>query len=112
MEAHELSAKWKEKTLTAIEIERYLLQNTSANHYHGSSTINHVADLCYQIYLWSTGQILSVGDFLQAIINNDLTEAVHRADELNRTALWLYVAFLYNVAPGDWKHTKKEFENK
>jgi hypothetical protein len=43
------------------------------------------------------------GDFLTAVINNDLREAVGRADLLNRAALADYVMFFYNDAPsGCW----------
>lgn len=40
------------------------------------------------------------GDFLQAVISNDLTEAVARADSENVRLLPAYVGFLYNQAPG------------
>ena len=40
------------------------------------------------------------GDFLTAVICNDLRNAVGRADETNLPLLKLYVQWFYNVAPG------------
>ena len=40
------------------------------------------------------------GDFLQAVICNDLKEACGRADEENLENLPAYVAYFYNNAPG------------
>lgn len=46
---------------------------------------------------------LPPGDFLQAVISNDLKEAVGRADETNQRCLPEYIKFLYNHAPiGCW----------
>jgi len=43
------------------------------------------------------------GDFLQAVISNDLKEACGRADEENMRNLPAYAAFLYNHFPvGSW----------
>lgn len=43
------------------------------------------------------------GSFLEAVISNDLKEAVSRADSPNQQALVKYVRFLYNYAPiGSW----------
>jgi hypothetical protein len=39
------------------------------------------------------------GDFVKAFVNNDLMEAVGRADETNRTFLHFYVQLLYNFSP-------------
>jgi hypothetical protein len=105
MQASDLTDKWVNKELPEEKIEKYLCDNLRAYNYHDAKTINHVADLCHQIYMWSTGQYGFLDDFLEAIVKNDLFEAVHLADDKNRTALWLYVAFLYNVAPGGWRGT-------
>lgn len=40
-----------------------------------------------------------VGDFLQAVLKNDLREAFMRADDVNFRAVGNYVRFLYNYAP-------------
>lgn len=41
------------------------------------------------------------GHFLTAVIQNDLTEAVNRADEENMRNLPAYVAYFWNNAPAD-----------
>jgi len=41
-----------------------------------------------------------VGDFLQAVICNDLREAFWRADDVNIEIIGVYVAWFYNEAPG------------
>jgi len=46
------------------------------------------------------------GDFLSAVINNDLKEAVGRADGTNINCLKNYVMWFYNNAPsGTWGYT-------
>jgi len=43
------------------------------------------------------------GDFLRAVLQNDLQDACGRADDMNIEALHVYCAFLYNHAPsGCW----------
>ena len=39
------------------------------------------------------------GSFLEAVLSNNLRDAVARADDINRDALPDYVRFLYNHAP-------------
>lgn len=39
------------------------------------------------------------GDFLQAVLRNDLRQAVGRADDTNRHCLPAYVTYLYSMAP-------------
>jgi len=50
------------------------------------------------------------GDFLQAIICNDLVEVVHRADEENRRNLPAYVAYFYNEVPLPIWRTKEKMK--
>ncbi len=46
---------------------------------------------------------LPPGDFLSAVIDNDLKEAIGRADDTNRSLLWNYIRWFYNWAPsGTW----------
>lgn len=46
---------------------------------------------------------LPTGGFLEAVINNDLCQAIGRADEKNMLALPAIVSYLYNEAPmGSW----------
>ena len=42
---------------------------------------------------------LQPGDFLTAVIDNDLAEAVGRADDENTANLPAFVAYFYNEAP-------------
>lgn len=42
-----------------------------------------------------------VGHFLTALLSNDLTNAVLRADDENRSALVDWVGFLYEYAPSN-----------
>lgn len=49
-----------------------------------------------------------VGNFLTAVLSNDLKEACARADITNQYALPKYVMFLYNYAPvGCWGDYEK-----
>ena len=41
------------------------------------------------------------GDFLTAVICNDLRNAIWRADAENKALLSLYVMWFYNIAPGN-----------
>lgn len=48
------------------------------------------------------------GDFLMAVIENDLKEACGRADDTNRQLLWNYCNFFYNYAPSQcWGSPEK-----
>lgn len=49
-----------------------------------------------------------VGDFLTAVLANDLVEAIGRADLYNSWLLPIYVGFLYNEFPSDaWGSREK-----
>lgn len=39
------------------------------------------------------------GDFLEAVLSNDLKEAFSRADDINIANMFEWVSFLYNYAP-------------
>lgn len=41
------------------------------------------------------------GDFLQAVLRNDLKEACAMADDENQALIWDYAYVLYNYAPSD-----------
>ena len=51
------------------------------------------------------------GDFLCAVIQNDMMEALGRADETNRPNLHNYGMFLYNYAPGGSFGSVENFAN-
>lgn len=50
------------------------------------------------------------GDFLAAVVCNDLREAVERADDVNRGRLADYVRFFYNYAPSGCWGSKERFD--
>ncbi|MCP4599259.1 MAG: hypothetical protein GY847_01760 [Proteobacteria bacterium] len=50
------------------------------------------------------------GDFLQAILSNDLKESCGRADEENLANLPAYCAFLYNEAPAFCYGSREKME--
>jgi len=51
-----------------------------------------------------------VGDFLKAVICNDLREAVGCADDMNIANLPAYVGYFYNEAPGVCWGSRGEME--
>ncbi|HUS89234.1 MAG TPA: hypothetical protein VMW91_07700 [Desulfosporosinus sp.] len=50
------------------------------------------------------------GDFLCAVISNNLKEAVHQADDENIQNLPAYVAYFYNKAPYNCHGSKEIME--
>lgn len=50
------------------------------------------------------------GSFLTAVLENDLFEAVGRADEVNKYSLPQYVMFLYNYAPSGCYGSREKIE--
>lgn len=50
------------------------------------------------------------GDFLQAVIRNDLAAAAGRADAGNRERLFDIVSFWYNEAPGQCWGSREKME--
>jgi hypothetical protein len=51
------------------------------------------------------------GDFLQAVLKNDLMHAVGQADDANVKLLPLYVRWLYNEVPGAAWGSEENFKN-
>ncbi len=51
---------------------------------------------------------IPTGGFLYAVLTNDLFEAVGRADEFNRAALFEICNYIYNMIPSDcWGNSEK-----
>ena len=50
------------------------------------------------------------GDFLRAVICNDLTDAVSRADDVNLYNLPAYAGYFYNEAPGNCWGSREKME--
>lgn len=80
-------------------------------------SLRTVTDICLKYFIPTTmaGGIynyfsnrIPAGDFLMAVLRNDLKEACARADEQNKHILWNYVNLFYNEAPSfNWGHEGK-----
>ena len=64
--------------------------------------LDHVAMCMHHIYRWYQ-EDYPIGDFLKAVVKNDLCEAFFRADDANRKSLYLYALFLHNKLPADYR---------
>uniref|UniRef100_A0A6M3LKC3 Uncharacterized protein n=1 Tax=viral metagenome TaxID=1070528 RepID=A0A6M3LKC3_9ZZZZ len=82
------------------EIREYAEQNNEMN--LTPDELDHVAMCMEHIYLWYH-EGYPLGGFLQAVVVNDLTEALFRADSINIKALKLYAYFLTWNLPADWR---------
>ena len=106
MRAEDLTRDWIKRKLSRDKIRKYIQENilpTTTKAVISSSELDHISNLCGHLYLWSTGKIPKLGPFLNAVKENDLMGAVHLADDTNRVHLWIYPAFIYNIAPAGWK---------
>lgn len=56
-----------------------------------------------------TEQHHPVGDFLQAVIGNDLAEACARADDTNIEIIPVYVAWFYSQAPAPYWGSRAKY---
>ena len=102
--AEDLTDAWVKKTLTTTQIRLYLVENIVTEMARENAVgLMHVAECCRHLYLWATHQLPGLGGFLTAVKDDSLSRAVQYADGTNKTALWVYVAFLYNVAPAGWR---------
>jgi len=102
-----LYEKWVNQTLTQEDIERWLLVQNDIRLLldHGvlnEVDIKHVAMCLHHIFLWYHDKI-SLGHFLTAVVKNDLIHACGSADNTNRLCLPVYISFLYNYAPMDYR---------
>jgi hypothetical protein len=50
------------------------------------------------------------GNFLTAVLSNDLCEACGRADDTNQTLLFAYISWLYSQAPGGCWGSPERFQ--
>jgi len=82
------------------EIWEYLEANNEPH--LTSEELNHVAMCCHHIWKWYY-EDNPIGDFLTAIVRNDLLGAIFKADDINIKALKLYAYFLAWEMPGDWR---------
>lgn len=86
------------------EIRKYVEDNNEPN--LTSDELDHVAMCMEHIDKWYH-EGYPLGHFLTAVVRNDFTEAVLRADAVNLKALKLYAWFLMWNIPADWR-TKAE----
>src|SRR5688572_25670613 len=59
---------------------------------------------------WGSGEVPFTGDFLRAVLSNDLTEACGRADDYNLLTLPAIVAYVYNNLPADCHGSRERYE--
>lgn len=104
IDAENLTRQWYAKNaLSREDIADYLKNNLDASAHLTDDELAHVVDLMHSLVCWSIGERAIIGDFLTAIVENQLDKAAMYADGTNKRALWLYPMFLYNVAPIGWK---------
>jgi len=93
-------------------IRDWILKEPEVPRFLDSEEVDHVADLLGKIAGWYEGDIppYEMGDFLPEVLKDSLSGAWERADDTNRKALGLYVKFLFNNIPSDWKvKARKDF---
>jgi len=86
------------------EIREYVERNNEPN--LNSDELDHVAMCMEHISKWYY-EDYPLGDFLTAIIRNDLIGACFHADNINIKALKLYAWFLTWNLPADWREKGK-----
>lgn len=87
------------------EIRQYAERNNSESHLTPEE-LDHVASCMEHIQKWYY-EDYPLGDFLTAVVNNNLMEAVFQADEVNIKALKLYAWFLTWNLPSNWRSKAK-----
>lgn len=73
----------------------------------GLTTLPHYMRESIQAYI---EQGRPVGNFLTALLSNDLMETLARADDINQAALRTWCEFLYNYAPPKCYRSKEAFK--
>lgn len=94
-----LPRKWNKGELTVDDVKEWIDKNEGQ--INGSVDKEHVAHCLYSLYL-DDKRGRALGGFLSAVKDNDLREAVLRADKDNRKAIVLYPLFIHNVAPMEY----------
>lgn len=84
------------------EIRKYAEDNDNNEPHLTPEELDHVAMCMEHIQKWYY-EDYPLGDFLTAIVGNDLLGAVFYADGVNLKALKLYAWFLTWNLPGDWR---------
>jgi len=82
------------------EIREYVERNNEPG--LSPDELDHVAMCLDHITRWYH-EGYPLGDFLTAVVRNDLMEAVFRADDVNLKALKMYAWFITWNLPADWR---------
>ncbi len=77
---------------------------TAVGEYHVPATLRNGLEL------WAAEHIMP-GDFLRSVLENNLSEAVVRADRVNRYCLFGIVNFIHNRMPPDCHGSKSKVKN-
>ena len=91
--------------MTYEEIRGYAERNNEPN--LTSDELDHVATLMEHIQKWYY-EDYPLGDFLTAVVRNDLMMAVFCADDVNIRALKMYAWFLTWNLPADWRNKNEK----
>jgi len=86
------------------EIREYAERNNEPG--LNSEELDHVAMCMEHIQKWYY-EDYPLGDFLTAVVRNDLMGAVFQADDVNIGALKMYAWFLTWNLPADWRQRVK-----
>ncbi len=89
-----------EKIRTNVEV--YLIKNAEFCNVPITSLINdeskeHIVNIGTSIMANRLGIESYPGSFIKAILDNDLYEAINRADSVNRGAITFYVTMMHNL---------------
>lgn len=97
----ELTREQKMEKIRA-NVEVYLIKNAESCNLPITSLFvdterNHIIDIGTAIMANRLGIETYPGSFVKAILDNDLYEAVNRADTVNRGAITFYVTMIHNL---------------
>ncbi len=89
-----------EKIRTNVEV--YLMKNAESCNVPITSLLNldsrdHIINIGTSIMANRLGIETYPGSFVKAILENDLYEAINRADSVNRGAIAFYVTMIHNL---------------
>lgn len=108
LDSYELNRRWTAGKLRKDDLKEWTKEQLKSYEVElNEEDFDHLLDCLYAIYEWYY-EGRSMGHFLTAVVTNDLEMSVGRADKTNIKCLPLYVRFLYNIAPGDYKAKAKK----
>lgn len=83
-----------------VAVSEYMLRNANLipiQHMMNSESVEHITNIGTSIMMNKWGIDTNPGSFVCAVLDNDLTESVNRADNINRDLLPFYVTLKYNM---------------